>query len=38
MTVNEIATRLDYEKVNNFISMFKRYHGISPGSLRRKIA
>ena len=38
LTVNEVATRLDYEKVNNFIDMFKRHHGISPGELRRKSA
>jgi len=37
LSVNEVATLLEYEKPSNFILMFKRYHGFSPGSLRRKI-
>lgn len=37
-SVNEVAFMLDYEKVSNFIDMFKKYHGISPGVLRRTIA
>lgn len=35
LSVNEVATMLDYENVSNFIYMFKRYHGFAPGSLRR---
>ncbi len=37
-SVNEVAALLEYEKVSHFIVMFKRYHGVSPGSLRRKSA
>jgi AraC-like DNA-binding protein len=33
MRVNEVAALLDYDKVSNFIRMFKRRHGFSPGSL-----
>jgi AraC-like DNA-binding protein len=33
MRVNEVAALLDYDKVSNFIMMFKRRHGFSPGSL-----
>jgi AraC-like DNA-binding protein len=36
LSVNEIATMLDYEKVSNFIEMFKKHHGYSPGSMRKK--
>jgi len=36
MTVNETAALLQYENVSSFIDMFKRHHGYSPGSLRKK--
>ena len=36
LSVNQVATLLDYEKPSNFILTFKRFHGISPGALRRK--
>ena len=36
LSVNEVATMLDYEKVSNFIEMFKKHHGFSPGSIRKK--
>lgn len=36
LSVNEVASMLDYEKVSNFIDMFKRHHGITPGVLRHK--
>jgi AraC-like DNA-binding protein len=35
-TVNEVAAKLGYEKVSNFISSFKKFHGYSPGSMRKK--
>ena len=35
LSVNEVATMLDYEKVSNFIGMFKKHHGFSPGEIRR---
>lgn len=38
VSINEVAAMLDYEKVSSFIDMFKRHHGVSPGSFRRKIA
>lgn len=36
LSVNEVAAMLDYEKVSNFIGMFKKHHGFSPGSMRKK--
>jgi AraC-like DNA-binding protein len=36
-SVKEVAFMLDYEKVSNFIDMFKKFHGISPGVLRRTV-
>lgn len=36
MTVNETAALLQYENVSSFIDMFKRHHGYSPGSLRKR--
>ena len=36
VSVNEVAAMLDYGKVSNFIDMFKKHHGYSPGSMRRK--
>jgi len=33
MRVNEVAALLNYDKVSNFIKMFKKRHGFSPGSL-----
>jgi AraC-like DNA-binding protein len=38
LSVNEVAAMLDYEKVSSFIEMFKKHHGVSPGSLRKKSA
>ncbi len=37
LSVNQVATMLDYEKVSNFIDMFKRHHGMSPGAFRHSI-
>jgi AraC-like DNA-binding protein len=34
ISVSETAYRLGYEKVSAFISMFKKYHKILPGSLK----
>lgn len=36
LTVNEAAARLGYEKVSNFIWIFKKHHGYSPGSIKKK--
>lgn len=36
LTVNETAEILGYEKVSNFIDIFKKHHGYSPGSLKKK--
>ena len=37
LSVNQVATMLDYEKVSNFIDMFKRHHGMSPGAFRHSL-
>ena len=34
--VNEVATKLHYENVSGFIGMFRKHHGVLPGSLKRK--
>ncbi|HMR91878.1 MAG TPA: helix-turn-helix domain-containing protein [Chitinophagaceae bacterium] len=36
ITVNEVAYKLGYEKVSNFITIFKRFYQLSPGQLKRK--
>jgi AraC-like DNA-binding protein len=36
LTVNEAAEIMGYEKVSNFIDIFKKYHGYSPGTIKRK--
>ena len=36
LSVNEAAFRLGYEKVSNFIWIFKKHHGYSPGSIKKK--
>jgi len=36
LTVNETAEIMGYEKVSNFIDIFKKYHGCSPGSIKKK--
>jgi len=36
VTVNEVASILNYEKVSSFIETFKKHHGYSPGQLKRK--
>jgi AraC-like DNA-binding protein len=36
LTVNETAEIMGYEKVSNFIDIFKKHHGYSPGSLKKK--
>jgi len=36
--VNEVAMMLGYDKVSNFISMFKKHHGVSPGTVKRSSA
>ncbi|HEX6428694.1 MAG TPA: AraC family transcriptional regulator [Niastella sp.] len=35
-SVNEAAGRMGYEKVSHFIEIFKKYHGCSPGSIKKK--
>jgi AraC-like DNA-binding protein len=35
MTVKEVAYRLGYDKVSNFITMFKKFHEYSPGYLKK---
>jgi AraC-like DNA-binding protein len=34
--VNEIAEMMGYEKVSHFIEIFKKHHGFSPGSIKKK--
>jgi AraC-like DNA-binding protein len=36
LTVYEAANQLGYEKVSNFIEIFKKHHGFSPGSMKKK--
>lgn len=36
MTVNEIADMMGYEKVSNFIDIFKKHHGFSPGAIKKR--
>ncbi len=36
LTVYETASLLGYEKVSNFIDIFKKHHGFSPGSMKKK--
>jgi AraC-like DNA-binding protein len=36
LTVSETANLLGYEKVSNFIEIFKKHHGFSPGSMKKK--
>ena len=38
LSVNEVAYMLGYEKASNFIDIFKRHHGFSPGSLKKRVA
>ncbi len=35
ISVSETAERLGYEKVSNFIEIFKKHYGFSPGSIRK---
>ena len=35
-TVNETAERMGYEKVSHFIDIFKKHHGCSPGTIKKK--
>jgi AraC-like DNA-binding protein len=35
MSVNQVASRLNYEKVSSFIETFKKHQGLSPGSIKR---
>ncbi|MEO5562734.1 MAG: AraC family transcriptional regulator [Chitinophagaceae bacterium] len=35
VTVKEVAYKLGYEKVSNFITMFKKYYEFSPGYLKK---
>ena len=37
ITVNEAAEILGYEKVSNFINIFKKHHGYSPGSMKKRM-
>jgi len=36
MTVNEVAELMGYEKVSNFIDIFKKHHGFSPGTIKKR--
>jgi AraC-like DNA-binding protein len=36
-SVTEMAELMGYEKVSHFIEIFKKHHGCSPGSIRKKI-
>lgn len=36
LTVYQAASRLGYEKVSNFIWIFKKHHGYSPGSIKKR--
>jgi AraC-like DNA-binding protein len=36
VTVKEVAYKLGYEKVSNFITIFKKHHEFSPGHLKKK--
>jgi len=36
LNVNDTAEKLGYEKVSNFIEIFKKHHGYSPGMLKKK--
>ncbi|HEX7845533.1 MAG TPA: AraC family transcriptional regulator [Chitinophagaceae bacterium] len=38
LSVNEVAAMLGYEKASNFIEIFKKHFGFSPGSIRRRMA
>jgi AraC-like DNA-binding protein len=35
-SVNEVAELMGYEKVSHFIEIFKKHHGCSPGSIKKK--
>jgi len=35
-SVNEIAELMGYGKVSHFIEIFKKHHGCSPGSIKKK--
>ena len=37
ISVNETAELLGYEKVSNFIDIFKKHHGFSPGSMKKRM-
>jgi AraC-like DNA-binding protein len=37
-SVTEIAYTLGYEKVSQFITMFKRFYGIQPGAYKQTLA
>lgn len=36
LTVYQAASRLGYEKVSNFIWIFKKHHGYSPGTIKKR--
>lgn len=36
LTVHEAASKLGYEKVSNFIWIFRKHHGYSPGSIKKR--
>ena len=38
LTINEAAEIFGYEKVSNFIDIFKKYHGSSPGKYKKSLA
>ena len=37
LSVNEAAEILGYEKVSNFIDIFKKHHGFSPGRMKKRM-
>ncbi|MFT3825610.1 MAG: AraC family transcriptional regulator [Chitinophagaceae bacterium] len=36
LSVNEVADMVGYEKVSNFIKVFKKFHGFSPGTIKKR--
>ena len=37
ISINEAAEILGYEKVSNFIDIFKKHHGYSPGRMKKRL-
>lgn len=36
-SINEMAELMGYEKVSHFIEIFKKHHGCSPGTIKKKV-